>query len=163
MRLSSNNLVAVYGFLLMSLIATCFTFTSKFVAPLSLLANIETTDAALGDEYTEKRSTRKGISTTSYEIQYEFMVDGEKISGKDVTGMTPQPTMTVQYDKRNPSINGTELSSHAYFDISIFVIPFFVLVLCTVVLVIHYRSNADAAATPNKRVHRGRLRRPGDS
>lgn len=140
-KLSSNIVIAIYGFLILASIGIFFSFSPKFIRPLLLMINTGKVEAVLENEYTEYQSSRRGITMTSFNIKYKFEIDGKQYSGRDVTGIQPDKIMIVEYDRRNPHINGTELSSRAYIDMGLFFILLTVFAVCVIVLFAHYQGH----------------------
>jgi len=137
---STQNLYLTIILAILVVVAMAMAFKGFLVRPASLLCNIETTTARLDNEYTERTRTQRGITTTSYQISYTFEVDGKRYNGQCPIGDAPRQEMTVQYDRRNPGVNGMELSGHAYIDLGIFGFLVVVFLGCVVVIIRHYRS-----------------------
>ena len=135
MRLSADNLIALFGFTIMSAIAVCFAFTPKLVEPLHILGHVGVAEATLGNEYTKRTSN----VTIAYNVTYTFVVDGKSYSGASALGEQPRPVMPVQYVTDDPGRNGMELTANAWFDLVIFAVPATVLGICSLVLFLHFK------------------------
>jgi hypothetical protein len=159
MRLSSQNLVACVGFALMAAAGTFFAFPSKCLKPLTILTSSVTTEATLDDRYQERTSTRKGITTTAYNVNYTFTVDGKTYRGSSAIDNEPTKTMTVTYVSGQPSINGLDLKTHAWIDLAIFLVPLGVLLASVLALVVHFRSRELEPSVASSRESTSRARR----
>jgi hypothetical protein len=144
MRLSQQNFIGTIGFAILAMIGMALAYQSNLVRPLDLLAHVDSTTATLYNEYTERTSTRRGISTTSYEISYTFEVNGKKYSGRCPIDDTPREQMTVYYDRRDPTTNGMQLCGHAYIDLGFFGVMVVVLLACIGAIILHIRSGRQA-------------------
>jgi ABC-type dipeptide/oligopeptide/nickel transport system permease component len=151
MRLSTQNLIAIIGFTIMAAIAVVAAFPSKFQLPLAILTGNATAVATLDDEYLQRTSKRTG---TTYNVHYAFTVNGTEYRGSSGIGEVPTKTMTVTYLVGSPTINGLELTTHAWIDLVIFCVPLGVLVACLGVIWRHWRG---AAQPTQPTTSRGRI------
>lgn len=145
MRLSSQNLVATVGFALMAAAACLFISSSHFIKPLNVLFFSVTTEATLDDQYQERTSRRKGITTTGYNVSYSFVANGKTYRGASAIDNPPSKIMTVAYLPDQPGINGLDLRTFAWINLVIFLVPLGVLLASILALVAHIRGAKEAA------------------
>jgi hypothetical protein len=144
-RLSAQNTVACFGFVIMSAIGMHFAWDSKCAQPLNILFNAQKARATLNDEYMERQRSQRGIRTTSYQVSYKFTAgDGKEYRGSSVTGDEPDPVMDVWYMPKNPGHNGMELKGHAYIDFGIFAIMAIAFIGSAGALALHFKNGAGA-------------------
>ena len=140
MKLKKENLVAVIGFMVLGLVGAYFASKGRAKKSFHFYRNCKPAEAELRGEYVQRKRTRRGITTTSYEVRYRFKVDGKEYGGKDVIGAAPRAKMTVYYLPETPSINKIEYRGHFYLDASFVAVPLLVAIVCGIVLILHFSS-----------------------
>jgi hypothetical protein len=140
-RLSGQNMFACFGFLIMAGIGMFLSYETKLLPPLNVLLTAKRATATLNNHYSERQSTRRGISMTSYTVTYKFAVEGKDYQGVCTMGDTPEKEMDVWYLPSNPGINGMEIRGHAWIDIAIFAVMAIAFFASAGALAFHFKNS----------------------
>lgn len=141
MKLKKENLVAVAGFMVLGLAIAYFMYGMKAKKSLHFFLNCKPAEAELNGDYVKRTRTRRGITTTAYEVRYKFNVDGKQYGGKNVIDAVPKEKMTVYYLPKTPAVNKLEYRGHFYLDALFVGVPLLVAAVCGLVLVLHFSSS----------------------
>ncbi len=136
----NNNTIAIWGFLILSIIGVYFSYQSKLLDPMDNLLHMASAEAVAFDAQEKVYAKTREFAGTYF--HYTFKVDGKEYSGGSAVDerIVDGQKITVQYNSKNPGINGAELQGHALIDLFIFMVPFSVLVVCSLVLILKYRK-----------------------